>query len=142
MSRILVAVDLSEASKLTVEFAANIAAGKEASVDLVHVLVSSIPARAKAHAPANILEKMNSTEEREAQRKIQTLMVDCVPLESRGDCVLRSGEPAKTVCEQASVGYEMVVVSTHGRTGIGHVVLGSVAERIVRFATIPVLVVR
>jgi universal stress protein A len=142
MSSILVAVDLADASAMTVEFAAKIGAANGATVDLVHVLVSAIPARAKVHAPAGLRDQMRAGEDSAARQALEALMNQYVPTGSQGSCFLERGEPAKTVCKLAKSGYEMVVVSTQGRTGLEHVVLGSVAERIVRFATVPVLVVR
>jgi len=53
------------------------------------------------------------------------------------------GPTAVTVVDQARLeGVDLLVVGTHGRTGLRHLLLGSVAERIVRTATVPVLVVR
>ncbi|HTP49322.1 MAG TPA: universal stress protein [Anaeromyxobacteraceae bacterium] len=52
------------------------------------------------------------------------------------------GDPATEVLDLASQGFQLLVVGTHGRTGVAHVLLGSVAERVVRKAHIPVLTVR
>ena len=64
-----------------------------------------------------------------------------VPEALRGDKLLRSGDPQTHICKEA-VDYELLVVATHGRTGLQHMLLGSVAEEVVRKAPIPVLVVR
>ena len=61
------------------------------------------------------------------------------------DVVIRIevGAAVDTVLEAADdVGADLIVVGTHGRTGFAHLVLGSVAERIVRRSTVPVLTVR
>ena len=142
MSAILVAVDLSEASRSPVDVASQIAQAKGIPLDLYHVLVSAIPARVKVHSPANIRKKMDSGEREDATRALLALMEEAVPRGTQGRCLIGEGEPAQSVCDQAKSGYEMVVVSTQGRRGLEHVVLGSVAERVVRFATVPVLVVR
>jgi len=52
------------------------------------------------------------------------------------------GDPATEVLDLARQGFQLLVVGTHGRTGVAHVLLGSVAERVVRKAPIPVLTVR
>lgn len=54
------------------------------------------------------------------------------------------GTPWHEIVEalRADRSFDLVIVGTHGRTGIKHVLLGSVAERVVRFAPTPVLVVR
>ena len=69
-------------------------------------------------------------------------MMNLIPKKLRGRTLLRRGPTAETICAVAEDGYEMVVVSTRGRSGLAHVLLGSVAERVVRHATVPVLVVR
>lgn len=51
------------------------------------------------------------------------------------------GSPAKKIVDEAE-NYDLVVMGTLGRTGISKLLLGSVAERVVRFAPCPVLVVR
>jgi nucleotide-binding universal stress UspA family protein len=51
------------------------------------------------------------------------------------------GHPAERIVEAAR-GMDLVVMSTHGRTGLAHFLLGSTAERVVRHATVPVMVVR
>lgn len=54
-----------------------------------------------------------------------------------------TGEPAKGILGEAQrAGVDHIVVGTHGRKGVAHLVLGSVAERVVREATVPVLVVK
>jgi universal stress protein A len=54
-----------------------------------------------------------------------------------------AGEPVAGILAEAErVGADHIVVGTHGRTGLAHLVLGSVAERVVREAKVPVLVVK
>ncbi len=54
-----------------------------------------------------------------------------------------TGEPAKGILGEAErAGVDQIVVGTHGRKGVAHLLLGSVAERVVREATVPVLVVK
>ena len=53
------------------------------------------------------------------------------------------GEPFQIILETARAAHvDLIIMGTHGRTGLRHVLLGSVAERVVRFAHCPVLVVR
>jgi nucleotide-binding universal stress UspA family protein len=58
-------------------------------------------------------------------------------------CLLREGDPARAVEDVVRTeGCDLVVAGTKGRTGLQHILMGSVAERIVRFAPCPVLVVK
>jgi nucleotide-binding universal stress UspA family protein len=53
------------------------------------------------------------------------------------------GNPSKIIPEYAAAhGIDLIVMGTHGRTGVAHLILGSVAERVVRVAPCPVFVVR
>jgi nucleotide-binding universal stress UspA family protein len=57
--------------------------------------------------------------------------------------VIRTGEPAPTIIRTANeLEADLIVMATHGRTGLKHFFLGSVAERVVREADIPVLTYR
>ena len=138
---LLVAVDFSELSQRAVEYAIRLAAGRGRKIDLLHVALHSLPAHAQAHAPAEVLDQIRKGEEVSALRDLQELL-HSIPEDYRGKIVLRRGPPADTICQAASEGYELVIVSTRGRTGLAHVLIGSVAERVVRHAPVPVLVVR
>ncbi len=62
-----------------------------------------------------------------------------IPKALRGQTIVREGRPADVVVELAP-GYDLVLVATHGRTGISRLVMGSVAEKIVRLSPVSVLV--
>ena len=54
---------------------------------------------------------------------------------------IETGEPTQQIME-AAPDYDLIVMGTHGRTGLTHLMLGSIAEKVVRRATTPVLTVR
>jgi nucleotide-binding universal stress UspA family protein len=59
------------------------------------------------------------------------------------DSKIAIGGPAVAITEEAKAGdYDLIVMGTHGRTGLSHLLIGSVAERVVRTARCPVLTVR
>jgi nucleotide-binding universal stress UspA family protein len=59
------------------------------------------------------------------------------------EVAIRWGDPVEGVVSYATdTGIDLIVIATHGRTGLSHVLLGSVAERIVREAPCPVLTIR
>lgn len=138
---LLVAVDFSELSPTALEYAVRLAQNRKRRIDLLHVALHTLPAHAQANAPSGVLDQIRRAEEVGALRDLQELMDNHVPEELRGQTILKRGPPADTIC-QAAEGYELVVVSTRGRTGLAHVLIGSVAERVVRYAPVPVLVVR
>ena len=139
---LLVAVDFSSLTAKTVGYAVLLAAGRNRKVDLLHVTQSTLPAHAAKHAPPEVLKAIKDEEEANAMENLQKLMREHVPADLQGELILRRGPPPETICDVSGAGYELVVVSTHGRTGLSHLFIGSVAERVVRRAPIPVLVVR
>ncbi len=55
---------------------------------------------------------------------------------------IKFGSPAQKICRHGvKEGADLILTSTHGRTGLSHVLLGSTAEQIIRYARLPVLVV-
>ncbi|HVO30424.1 MAG TPA: universal stress protein, partial [bacterium] len=56
--------------------------------------------------------------------------------------ILLKGDPSSAILEQAAKGYDLIVIGTHGRRGIQRLLLGSVAERVVRAAPCAVLTVK
>lgn len=138
---LLVAVDFSELSKRAVDYAVRLIDDTERRIDLVHVAMHTLPAHALRHAPQEVVDQIRKGEEVAALRDLQELM-QTVPEANRGRILLRRGPAADTICNEARQGYELVIVSTQGRTGLAHALIGSVAERVVRHAPIPVLVVR
>ncbi len=80
------------------------------------------------------------------QRMTDALATEAKALENEGievEAIVRQGTPHEVVSEVCSeVGAEMVVMTTHGRTGMIHFLLGSVAEKVVRSAPCSVMIVR
>ncbi len=139
--RICCAVDFSEPSWVAMEQAADLAGGLRAGLTLVHVLVPA------ATAPTDVLVAVPTIEEAETRRAEETLEVWRADAESRGAVPVRArvllGDPAAELARFVEEeGCDLLVVGTHGRTGLSRLVLGSVAERVLRRAPVPVLVVR
>ncbi len=60
-----------------------------------------------------------------------------------GTTIVKQGDPARVIVDTADSGnYDLVALGTHGRTGLSHLLLGSVAEKVVRRSRRPVLSVR
>ena len=70
-------------------------------------------------------------------------MAACLPPPLQATSAVVCGAPVPTIVKIAeSKGADLIVMGTHGRRGVGHLLLGSVAERVVRLAPCPVLTVR
>lgn len=141
---ILVATDFSECSRAALEGAADWGRRLGASLDVIHVwsLPSfPLPPAFTGDARANqvMLEQPRREAEAELERFVKRasnagIFVRSARLEF-GDCA----EQISRVAERG--GYDMVVVGTHGRSGLSRLMLGSIAEKVVRLSTRPVLTV-
>jgi nucleotide-binding universal stress UspA family protein len=142
---ILVATDFSATSREAVEAAAAFAQASKGKVTLVHVF-DPAPMVPPAAIPAP--RRMEAQIEKEMASKIHAELeaVRAGPLSDVPDvsiAVLKHPNPAHALCERAAEdGADLVIVGTHGRTGLSHLLIGSVAERVVRYAPCPVLAVR
>jgi len=116
--KILAAVDLSEDQTRMIKQTATWAERLYATVDLMYV--------------------SDSTDH--DLKRLESLMA-FMPTGLRGSCWIRQGDPGETVVAAASE-YDAVIVATHGRTGVTRMLMGSVAERVIRQAPCPVLVLR
>ncbi len=139
--KILCGVDFGEASRLALEEAADLARRFGAELVLAHAFEPPPPMAADALvASPDLVEQTRA----ELRRKLDGWAAEAGrragrPVRSH----LASGEPARELVRLArEEGADLVVVGTHGRKGLKHLVLGSVAEKVVRAAPGPVLVVR
>jgi universal stress protein A len=135
---ILVPTDFSPYAEHAWQEALAIATRDKAHVLLLHVLpfLTFTWVDEWSLARAQFEDKI----QRDAEQQLQTIAAQqIIPIET---CVLW-GDPATTICDVAKTRpCELIVMSTHGRTGLAHVFIGSVAERVVRYASCNVLIVR
>lgn len=118
-------------------------AHEESKIDLLHVLVGR-PSNLGMGMPAarELVDALTKQEHSWAESELDKLS-KLLPESVRGEQLLREGPAAEVICEMAEeLGHELIAVSTHGRSGIQHFLIGSVAERVVRLSKVPVVVVR
>lgn len=137
--KICCAVDFAAASRMAAEQAADLACRFEAELTLVHVVLAPSPDASELLAsgtPASM--QPSEREETLARWRAEAEARALRPVRSR----VLSGDPAAEIVRHArEERYDLVVVGTHGRTGIKRFALGSVAEHVVRRSACPVLVV-
>jgi len=146
MRKILVPTDLSPASVRVLDQAQEFAGKFSGTIDLLYVW--STPA---VLAPEAVMTGVGVTEQplmewlgHSAREHLQRFESDA---RNAGVAIGRSycelGDPATVIVEHAATGaYDLLVMGSHGRTGLSHVLMGSVAEKVVRRAACPVLTVR
>ncbi len=140
--KILCPVDFSDPSREALETAARLAAEAGAELRLVHVWQSSLQTSESAIIlQSELLEEVR----KEAEAALAAWKAEVETLGARlVTTKLLGGVPWKAIVDEVASDptYDLVVMGTHGRTGIRHVLLGSVAERVARHADCPVLLVR
>jgi nucleotide-binding universal stress UspA family protein len=140
IKKILSPVDFSETSQAALRYAIDMASRVGASIEIIHAFTPpsfALPDGAIMAQPGYLAEVSN-----ELQKSLDELVRRYsgrgVPIEAR----LLEGFAAAEVTRVAEEdGIDLIVMGTHGRTGLKHFLLGSVAERVVRTSTVPVLTV-
>lgn len=135
VKRILVPTDFSETSDAALNYAIDLALTFRARLFLVHV-----PGETGVNFEADfpMVQFENATRER-----LETLVSPRDMITLRPEYALRLGTPADEIVRYAgSREIDLIVMGTHGRSGVAHMVMGSVAEKVVRTAPCPVVTVR
>ena len=141
LRRILVPIDFSECSRKALQYAIPLAHQFGARLRLLHVLpinyfVGSEFGPVDFPIPETQWRAASEKELEAFARRILGADMPC-------DLEVRQGQPmAEITACAAETEADLIVLSTHGRTGLRHVLVGSVAENVVRYARCPVLVVR
>lgn len=140
--RILVPVDFSATSVEAVRLAVALSRGG-GRVDLVNVGVLPDPGLAAGGSSSSVLQEIAARMAESRGAELDALRRREVPAEVESAVHLREGSPAEEIVAAArELGCDLVVLGTHGRRGLEHLVLGSVAERVTQQSPVPVLVTR
>ena len=143
---ILVAVDGSDTSNLALQEAIKLAKEQQAALRLVHV-VDETPAYMKMDIPYSIADYQKAMREA-GQKVLATCAATARQAGVEVDTKFVTLEVlAQRICDAINEEAkrwpaDLVVIGTHGRHGFNHLMLGSVAEGVIRLATKPVLVIR
>lgn len=144
-TRILVPIDFSETSLHALRLAVKVARESKATLSLVHIgaVVWAGSVGPDLGGPTPILAQWNDEIAREHEAALRRVAREEVPPEITVHCIVKEGVPTSAILEAiADSGADLVVMGTHGRRGLDRLFLGSVAESVLREATIPVLVTR
>ena len=143
ISRILVPTDFSEPSDEALQYAKGLAEKFNASLHVLHVLEDLAAHAWTTEVYVSALPGVHEEMERQARERLDQALSPDEQAKYKAELVLRMGsafvEVVRYAREQA---IDLIVMGTHGRGAIAHMLLGSVAERVVRKANCPVLTVR
>lgn len=137
ISRILVATDFSLQAESALSWALRFGDAFTAKLVLLHVIDIFSLAELSCHAVGgDPLLPMLRDEARQNMQRWQERIVEA-------ETVIREGSPRPVIVDAAlELRCQMIVMGTHGRSGLSHLLLGSVAEYVVRYSKVPVLTVR
>ncbi|MGF1464908.1 MAG: universal stress protein [Sandaracinaceae bacterium] len=142
---ILVPTDFSDASRLALRAARLLAEQFDARITLLHV---HDPEALRPPATLGYTGDDQRRLEAEVLTNIRTSLEELRDgplggLERVSMAIVHESAPARAIVHHAAdAGCDLIVMSTHGRTGLQHLLIGSVAERVVRHATVPVITLR
>jgi nucleotide-binding universal stress UspA family protein len=143
LKTVLVATDFSEPSEVAVRYGRALADAFDATLHIIHVVPDSMALPWATMADGLAMADVQKQWEREAQERLELLIPENERLTMRVHFVTRAGDPVRQVVGYAAEqGVDLIVLGTHGRGPVAHMLMGSVAERVVRGAPCPVLTVR
>lgn len=138
--KILVPTDFSGYADDALEYAATLAAHLDATIHLVHAIsvgMAGLPEVGVAYGAI-----MMETTTKEAQHALDALVARYRDRVSLAPTCIEIGDPREVIDRVAeTIGADLIVMGTHGRRGVRRMLLGSVAETVVRSAPCPVLTV-
>lgn len=141
--RMVVPTDFSPASDIAFLYALDLAAREGATLHLLHVIDDAMFATAYPDGFYTELPGLRTQVIGEAQKRLDDLAARCEAAKVMVTTDVLVGRPAAGVAQEATArGADLIVMGTHGRSGFAHLMLGSVAERVLRMAPCPVLTVR
>ncbi|HUY19315.1 MAG TPA: universal stress protein [Candidatus Binataceae bacterium] len=136
LSTILCPVDFDPNSFQALRLASEVCQEQNATLYVLHVVDVAIPAKVQVTAP---FDKMEAA----VTKKLARLAREKIDARVRYQLQVETGDPGFQILDAAKrVGADLIVLATHGRKGLRRLILGSVAERIVREASCPVLTLR
>ena len=140
LKKILCPIDHSDCSKEALKYAVSFAMKNEAKLYLLHI----IDIRSFDESIDTMAAQIPNDE---TIKQLKTKLLECIPEEIRSDMQLEAlvvqGIPFAEIISIAKKNkVDMIVMGTHGRTGLAHIMIGSVSEKVVRKAHCPVLTVR
>jgi nucleotide-binding universal stress UspA family protein len=137
--RVMVPLDGSERAKQAIPIAVNLAAAARAELLLLHAIAPPAPTFADHEPPAGARAKLHN----QAARALQATAGELRPYQLVVTTAVRDGPAVAAIVEEAAQrGVDLIVMATHGYSGLRRWALGSVADRVLHATTTPLLLVR
>jgi nucleotide-binding universal stress UspA family protein len=142
LKKIVVPIDFSETSAQALPYAAALAGQFDAEIILLHVIEPLLIPAGLGYMPSDIRDTDRNSEQI-AKTNLHQVSEEFFGESACARIMVRTGVSHREITTAAKdLGADLIVLTTHGYTGLKHVLLGSTAERVVRHADCPVMVVR
>jgi nucleotide-binding universal stress UspA family protein len=139
--RILVPIDFSEHADLVIEWAHHLASEHASQLILLHVY--HLPVEFQQLEGAYLPPDFWANVKKEAEQTLRRYIAKLGEQGFNAEAVVREGYPATVIVDEAvAQKADLIVIGTHGLSGLKHLLLGSIAERVVQKAPCPVLAVK
>jgi nucleotide-binding universal stress UspA family protein len=140
---VLVPTDFSDASEAALNYGKSMADAFGAALHLVHVMEDLLAHAWAAEVYVASAPNLREEIERESRLRLSTMLPEAERERLRAQVALLAGNPFIEIIRYAKANHiDLIVMGTHGRGPIAHMLLGSVAEKVVRKSPCPVLTVR
>lgn len=142
LKKILFPTDFSDCAKAAQDYAWAMAEQFQAELHVLHVLADVMMMMPEPGSALSLPQNYLVDLKQEAERSLDKILPDAAKKGRRVVRALRMGNPFIEIVKYAEeAGIDLIVVGTHGRGALAHMLLGSVAEKVVRKAKCPVLTV-
>lgn len=142
LKTILFATDFSESSDYAFQYAQTLAKKFNARLLIIHVINEPVDLRG-FYVPHISFEKLEEEIEEGAQKMMEKFCRTHIRDYDNYETFIVPGIPYDEIIKKADESSaDLIVLATHGRTGLDHVLFGSTAEKVVRKSTVPVMTIR
>ncbi len=139
IKRIMTAIDFSDTAQAAAGQAAELAHSLGAELVVLHVVSEPAFAVAEGYLPPAVIDEYESAMKTKLHGTAEALASSGAKVTAK----LVRGTPHDAIVSAAEAEkIDLIVMGTHGRTGVSHLLLGSVAERVVRLSKVPVMTIR
>jgi universal stress protein A len=142
LKKIVIPTDFSEYSLGVINQLAILDIPKDVKILFFHVLSENVLVEPMLDMYLNE-DNVAYSRKGEAEHYLRALAAERLATFSRVECVVKRGDPATEIVKLAEHDKAgLILMATHGRTGLAHIFMGSVAEKVVRTSHVPVLTVK
>ncbi len=142
INKVLVPIDFSDYSKSALRYAITFAKQFKAELILVYV-VEPIIYPPDFSIGQIAIPTVNTEWDERAREELNKLAKNEIPAELKSKTIIKTGKPFVEIIDTASEeDVDIIIIATHGHSGVEHILFGSTAEKVVRKAPCPVLTLR